>query len=30
VIRRKSRSLQFPATLRSLQTPPPVHRESQK
>ena len=30
VIRRKSRSLQFPATLRSLQTPPPVHRDAQK
>jgi len=30
VIRRKSRSLQFPATLRSLQTRPPVHRDAQK
>jgi uncharacterized membrane protein YqjE len=30
VIRRKSRSLQFPATLRSLQTPPSVHRDAQK
>ena len=30
VIRRKSRSLQFPATLRSLQAPPPVHRDAQK
>ena len=30
VIRRKSRSLQFPATLRSLQTPPPVHKDAQK
>ena len=30
VIRHKSRSLQFPATLRSLQTPPPVHKDAQK
>ncbi|MDD5266126.1 MAG: phage holin family protein [Methylococcales bacterium] len=30
VIRRKSRSLQFPATLRSLQARPPVHRDAQK
>jgi uncharacterized membrane protein YqjE len=30
VIRRKSRYLQFPATLRSLQTKPPVHRDAEK
>ena len=30
VIRRKSHSLQFPATLRSLQAPPPVHKDAQK
>jgi uncharacterized membrane protein YqjE len=30
VIRRKSCSLQFPATLRSLQTKPPVHKDTQK
>jgi uncharacterized membrane protein YqjE len=30
VMRRKSRYLQFPATLRSLQTKPPVRRNAQK
>jgi uncharacterized membrane protein YqjE len=30
VIRRKSRSLQFPATLRSLQASPTAHRNAQK
>ena len=30
VIRRKSRSLQFPASLRSLQAQPPVQGEAQK
>ena len=30
VIRRKSRSLQFPATLRSLQTKPPAHSRDAK
>ena len=30
VVRRKSRSLQFPATLRSLQTEPPGRRDARK
>jgi len=30
VMRRKSRYLQFPATLRSLQAKPPGHRDAQK
>jgi uncharacterized membrane protein YqjE len=30
VVCRKSRYLQFPATLRSLQTKPPEHRDAQK